>query len=403
MDTEEQPFAGLMVLELASVLAGPSVGQFFAELGATVIKIENCSTRGDVTRRWKSGKEDAETDISAYFSCANWGKSSVAADLRNPEVLKLVHQLAAKADVVIASYKPGDAEKLKVDYKTLSKINEKLLYGHITGYGETENRAGYDAVIQAESGLMFLNGQPDAEPTKMPVAFVDLLAAHHLKEGLLTALYLRERTGKGRLVQISLLDAALTSLANQGTNWLVAGLDPQRTGSEHPNIVPYGTVFQTTDHQQLILAIGDDRQFKALCEVLNVPELVEDLRFSRNAARVKNREELNGKLRTLIAEWRQAALLEKLHECFVPAGAVRSVSQALGSLAAANLKLQDEGNGISGLKTVAFQLGKVKEIPEVSGPPHYGQHTRQVLQQYAGTSETTLNKLETEGALFQYR
>jgi crotonobetainyl-CoA:carnitine CoA-transferase CaiB-like acyl-CoA transferase len=399
----EQPFADLLVLELASVLAGPSVGQFFAELGAIVIKIENTATNGDVTRRWKATSEDPETDISAYFSCANWGKKSVALNLKSPEALQQLYELVKRADIVIASYKPGDAEKLKVDYKTLSDLNKKLLYGHITGYGSENSRAGYDAVIQAESGLMFLNGQPESEPTKMPVAFVDLFAAHQLKEGLLTALYLREKTGKGRLVQISLLDAALTSLANQGTNYLVAALDPQRSGSEHPNIVPYGTLFYTSNQKQIILAIGDDRQFKNLCEVLGEPEIAKDELFSKNAARVKNRIVLNEKLRQLISAINQEELLDKLHEKFVPAGAVKSVAEALNSEEADKLKLNSKKNEaqISGLKTVAFQLEKVTPNNQLLQPPHYGEHTREILENISGTELKVLEKLEKSGAVFQ--
>ncbi|KAA9332602.1 CaiB/BaiF CoA transferase family protein [Adhaeribacter soli] len=379
----ELPFSGLFVLELASVLAGPSVGQFFAELGAEVVKIENTATQGDVTRKWKAATEDPDTDISAYFSCANWGKKSVALDLKNPEGLAVVYRLVQKADIVIASYKPGDAEKLQVDYETLSGINPKLLYGSITGYGPEVARAGYDAVIQAESGLMYLNGQPDGEPTKMPVAFVDLLAAHQLKEGLLTALYMRERTGKGTLVQISLLDAALTSLANQGTNYLVAGLNPQRTGSEHPNIVPYGTIFKTSDQKQLILAIGDDRQFQHLCEVLGAPELASNPLFNRNNARVKNRIVLNEKLKELIAGFNQAELLAELERRFVPAGAVKDVQEALSGKAAQELKLQAKKNGklLVGMKTVAFKLQNLPNA-ELLPPPHFGENTVEVLENH---------------------
>ncbi|MFC5271965.1 CaiB/BaiF CoA transferase family protein [Adhaeribacter terreus] len=396
----EQPFSGLVVLELASVLAGPSVGQFFAELGATVIKIENTGTQGDVTRKWKARSENPETDISAYFSCANWGKRSVALDLKKTAGLQILHKLTAQADIVIASYKPGDAEKLRVDYKTLSEINPKLLYGHITGYGTQNPRAGYDAVIQAESGLMYLNGEPDGLPTKMPVAFVDLFAAHQLKEGLLTALYMREKTGKGQLVQMSLLDAALTSLANQGTNYLVAGFEPQRAGSEHPNIVPYGTIFTTEDQKQLILAIGDDRQFRNLCLVLGQPEIAEDILFSKNSARVKNRLVLNEKLKMLIAGFKLEYLLTELEKRFVPAGAVRSVSEALSGDAAKALQFKTDyaENGLSGLKTVAFKLEKPMN-DHLLPPPHYAQHTREVLQKLAGLDQETLQKLEAEGII----
>jgi crotonobetainyl-CoA:carnitine CoA-transferase CaiB-like acyl-CoA transferase len=396
---QEQPFSGLLVLELASVLAGPSVGQFFAELGATVLKIENTATRGDVTRTWKSRSENPETDISAYFSCANWGKRSVALNLKDPAGLEQLYHLARKADLVIASYKPGDAEKLKVDYKTLSEINEKLLYGHITGYGPGNARAGYDAVIQAESGLMYLNGQPESEPTKMPVAFVDLLAAHHLKEGLLTALYLREKTGKGRLVEISLLDAALTSLANQGTNYLVAGFNPRRSGSEHPNIVPYGTVFKTGNGKEMILAIGDDRQFASLCEVLGKPDLAADERFSRNTARVLHRDLLNAELRTLIGGFELKNLLSELHTRYVPAGAVKNVAEALAVPEADSLRFKNPGQELQGLKTVAFRLQKERSLDSLPEPPHYGQDTREILRDF--NPPETLDNLENAGIIFQ--
>ncbi|MDX5435772.1 MAG: CoA transferase, partial [Pontibacter sp.] len=208
-------FKDMLVLELASVLAGPSVGQFFAELGAQVLKVENAATHGDVTRSWKLGSEPADTDTPAYFCAANWGKSSLALNLAEPEQLQQLYTYVKRADVVIASYKPGDAEKLKVDYKTLQDLNPRLIYGHITGYGTHDSRAGYDAVVQAESGFMYLNGEPEGPPVKMPVALMDVLTAHQLKEGLLVALLHRERTGLGQLVQVSLLQAAVSALANQ--------------------------------------------------------------------------------------------------------------------------------------------------------------------------------------------
>src|SRR6478609_11070071 len=170
-------FADLKVLELASVLAGPSVGQFFAELGAEVIKVENLKSGGDVTRTWKVSGEK-EGDLSAYFCSCNWGKKSIAVDLSSKEGKEIVQKLASKSDVVIASYKPGDAEKLGVAYEQLNNINPKLIYGQITGYGSDNNRVGYDAVIQAESGFMDMNGERGGDPLKMPVALIDVLAAH---------------------------------------------------------------------------------------------------------------------------------------------------------------------------------------------------------------------------------
>jgi len=177
-------FQDLKVLELASVLAGPSVGQFFAELGAEVIKVENSKTGGDVTRTWKSANEQTD-DRSAYFCSVNWGKKSIALDLTSNEGKAIIQKLAAKSDIIIASYKPGDAEKLGVEYAQLIAGNPKLIYGQITGYGSDNDRVGYDAVLQAESGFMDLNGEKNGSPTKMPVALIDVLAGHQLKEGLL--------------------------------------------------------------------------------------------------------------------------------------------------------------------------------------------------------------------------
>lgn len=207
-------FTGLRVVELASVLAGPSVGQFFAELGAEVIKVENLKTGGDVTRSWKSAGEKTD-DRSAYFCSCNWCKKSVAIDLSTKPGNEAVVRLIQGADVVIASYKPGDAERLGVAYAQWKDKHPRLIYGQITGYGPDTDRVGYDAVVQAEAGFMDMNGAADGPPTKMPVALIDVLAAHQLKEGLLLALIHRDRTGKGTFVGVSLLDAALASLVIQ--------------------------------------------------------------------------------------------------------------------------------------------------------------------------------------------
>src|SRR6478736_2525020 len=259
----------LKVLELASVLAGPSVGQFFAELGAEVIKIENPKIGGDVTRGWKIPGEPTD-DRSAYFCSCNWGKKSVALDLTIKKDLETVKKLAAKSDIVIASYKPGDAEKLGVAYQQLRLINPQLIYGQITGYGSDDDRVGYDAVIQAEAGFMALNGEHDGPATKMPVALIDVLAAHHLKEGLLLALLKRERLKEGSFVEVSLVQTAVASLANQATNWLVGKKLPVRQGSAHPNIAPYGDSFVTEDSKRILLAVGSDKQFDELIKILGL-------------------------------------------------------------------------------------------------------------------------------------
>jgi crotonobetainyl-CoA:carnitine CoA-transferase CaiB-like acyl-CoA transferase len=223
---------GLTVLELSSVLAGPSVSQFLSELGAFVVKIENKQTRGDVTRTWKlktetnAGGNNNHDDRTAYFHCCNSGKQSIAVDVTKMAGLDIVHRLVERSDIVVASYKPGDAEKLQLDYNTLRELNPSLIYACISGYGQDDSRAGYDAVIQAEAGFQYMNGSPESLPCKMPVALMDVLAAHHLKEGILVSLLHRERTGEGSFVQVSLIKAAVSSLANQATGYLIADSIP---------------------------------------------------------------------------------------------------------------------------------------------------------------------------------
>ena len=388
------PFAHLRVIELASVLAGPQVGQFFAELGAEVLKIE--SPAGDVTRTWKTAAEtsaasaaDAAT-VSAYFSASNWGKQSLVLDLTTPAGQATLHRLAATADVILASYKPGDAEKLHADYATLSAQNPRLLYGHLTGYGPANARAGYDAVLQAEAGFMYLNAPGPGQPAqKMPVAMVDLLAAHQLKEGLLTALFQRERTGRGALVQVSLLDSALSALANQAATYLATGHDPQPLGSGHPSIVPYGTVYRAANGRQLVLAVGSDGQFRHLCAALGQPDWATDARFCTNVARVAHRAELEALLTVRVAAVDGDALLAELERRAVPAGAVCSVGEALAqpSAQAMLLPAADE-HGAVGLRTVAFRSPQWAVAAGLSGPPELGAATEVGVATPAPAAET---------------
>jgi len=371
--TNTLPFAHLRVLELASVLAGPQVGQFFAELGAEVLKVE--SPAGDVTRTWRTTAETAasvagEASVSAYFSASNWGKKSMVLDLTTAAGQAALRRLAATADVVVASYKPGDAEKLGADYASLAAENPGLIYGHLTGYGPHEGRAGYDAVLQAEAGFMHLNaGGPGQPPQKMPVALVDLLAAHQLKEGLLTALLQRERTGRGALVHVSLLDSALSALANQAATYLVTGHDPQPLGSGHPSIVPYGTVYRAANGRQLVLAVGSDGQFRQLCAALGQPAWVNDARFATNAARVAHRPALEALLTEGIAAVNDDELLAELARRAVPAGAVRTVGEALGQASAQAMLLPGAGSLRAGLRTVAFRSSEWPVVPQLSAPP----------------------------------
>jgi len=390
------PLKDIKVLELANVLAGPSVGVALAELGATVIKVENLITNGDVTRTWKLTTEDPKTDISGYFSCVNWGKKSIALDLNKPEGLDVVYRLVKFCDIVLVSYKPGDAEKLKVDYKTLMQHNKSIIYAHITGYGLKNMRAGYDAIIQAESGFTYMNGEPDGQPVKMPVALMDLLAGHQLKEAILLALLNRERKGEGAYIETSLIKAGVAALANQATNWLVGNKIPERMGSEHPNIVPYGKIFYTRDGKPLVLAVGSDKQFAELCSILGKPELAADERFATNFNRVKNRAACNEAVQSLIAQFDRDPLLAELEKRSVPAGGVYNMKEVFEIPEVQELVMDGKttsGMPIKGLRTVAFSMGENAKPMKLQAPPHYGEHTVSVLKEILGYSAEDINGL----------
>lgn len=390
------PLFGIKVLELANVLAGPSVGVALAEMGANVIKVENLLTCGDVTRTWKLTTEDPKTDISGYFSCVNWGKKSIALDLNKPEGLEIVYRLAKVCDIVLVSYKPGDAEKLKVDYKTLKQHNKTIIYAHITGYGLKNMRAGYDAIIQAESGFTYMNGEPNGQPVKMPVALMDLLAGHQLKEAILLALLNRERKGEGAYIETSLIKSGVAALANQATNWLVGSKIPERMGSEHPNIVPYGKIFYTRDNKPLVLAVGSDKQFAELCAILGKPELATDERFATNFNRVKNREACNGEVQRLISQFDRDPLLAELEKRSVPAGGVYNMKEVFEIPEVQELVMEGKttsGMPIKGLRTVAFSFGEDVKPIKLQAPPHYGEHSIGVLKEILGYSAEEINSL----------
>lgn len=374
-------FSNLKILELASVLAGPSVGQFFAELGAEVIKVENLKTGGDVTRTWKGAGEETD-DRSAYFCSCNWGKKSIAVDLTTAEGKLIVKKLAARADIIIASYKPGDADKLGVSYGQLSSNNHQLIYGQITGYGSDNDRVGYDAVIQAESGFMDLNGEKNGLPTKMPVALIDVLAAHQLKEGILIALINRQQTGKGSLVEVSLLQSALSSLANQATNWLVANKLPSRQGSAHPNIAPYGDSFITKDDKRILLAVGSDRQFEDLIQLLHIKDKIQPALFSTNILRVENRYTLNQILAGAIMKQNSITLMHEINRLKIPAGVIQNVLEALSTKEAIEIRM--EGGNLKGLKNFVGRVSDLEKPNQLLPPPHFGEHTEEILNMISG-------------------
>lgn len=351
-------FKDLIVVELASVLAGPAVGMFFAELGARVIKVENKKTGGDVTRKWRLPTEDKKAKISAYYASVNYQKEVIFADLTDAKEKAEILDLIAKADIVISNYRPASARKMGFDAETLRKRNPRLIFAELTGYGADDPRPAFDVVLQAEAGFLYMNGEPDGQPVKMPVALIDILAAHQLKEGILLALLNRTRTKKGAFVTTSLLESAISSLANQATNWLMVNHIPQKMGTMHPNIAPYGDIFICADQKPLILAIGTEKQFISLCEVLNVKDLSKNVRFSTNTERVKNRVELKSILLPIFAKEERDIWLQKLYKKSVPVGSIRNMQEVFSDEKAQQMILEEMQEGIltRRVKTVAFKI-----------------------------------------------
>ena len=345
------PFKDLKVIELASVLAGPAVGMFFAELGAGVVKIENPKTGGDVTRQWKSPSEKTG-NLSAYYSSVNWGKSTVLLDISGEADRAKLFELLADADIIIMNFKAGDAEKFGLDYQSLSARFPKLICGYLTGYGENDPRPAFDLVMQAETGFMSMNGTPESGPLKIPVAIIDLFAAHQLKEGLLTALFLREKSGKGFHITVSLYEAAIASLANQASNFLVTGLEPGLSGSLHPNIAPYGETFLCGDGRYIVLAIGNENQFTRFSIAIGNPGLITDPRFSSNQQRVSNRRDLPDLVGPFFIKRTAEEAGIILSAAQVPFAVIRTVGEALESANDKGLLLPGE----KAVKTVVFRL-----------------------------------------------
>ncbi|MCS6904984.1 MAG: CaiB/BaiF CoA-transferase family protein [Bacteroidia bacterium] len=391
---QQLPLEDLLVIELASVLAGPAVGAFLAELGATVIKVENL--QGDVTRTWLLPEEKPKDGISAYFSCVNWGKKSIALDLKYPEGKAILNELLQRADILITNFKPSSARRLGFAYEQIAHLYPHLIYGEITGYGNQEERVGYDAVLQAESGFMYLNSSPEGNPQKMPVALIDLIAAHHLKEGILLALYNRQKTGLGTKVSCSLLHAAITALANQATAVLFANYTPEPLGTEHPSIFPYGTLFYTQENKPILVAIGNDEQFSTFCQILQIPEIAQDPQFATNPRRVQNREILRPLLAEKIKLFHFDTLLYALHQNQIPAGAVHTVNEALALPQVTPLLLHSPIG--KGLKTIAFETPLLANT-DLPPPPKLGEHTQEILQEWLFYEESTFLKLKNKGII----
>ena len=352
-------FKGLKVLELASVLAGPAVGMFFAELGAEVIKVENAKTDGDVTRRWKLPKENKNRDYSAYYCSVNYNKEVLFLDLGTDEGRDKVYEIAKDTDVVITNFKPSSAERMGMSHQHFKSLNPRVIYAELTGFGYEENLPAFDVVLQAEAGFLYMSGEPGGAPVKMPVALIDLLAAHQLKEGILMALLKRGQTGKGSYVSTSLLESAVASLANQATNWLMEGHIPIPMGCQHPNIAPYGDVFYTKDEKPLVIAAGTEKQYTGLCEALGLTGILEDERFKTNLLRVRNRMTLYEALAPSFQSRTRTECLKVLHQFKVPVGSIRNMQEVFERPLANAMILEDQlaDGGIGRrVRTVAFEI-----------------------------------------------
>lgn len=343
-------FQNLNIIDLSTILAGPSVGSFFAELGANVVKIEHPS-HPDATRSWKLANEPEDTPVSAYFSSINYKKKYLQLDLKQEKQYNRFLELLSTADIVLMNFKKGDQEKLNITEKQLRSKNKGLIIGKISGFGDDSDRVAYDLILQAESGIMSMNGTPESGPVKMPIAFIDVLAAHHLKEGLLIELLKREQLRKdykGSSVSVSLYDAAVSSLVNQASNYLMTGKIPERIGSLHPNIAPYGELFTTKDGKTITFAIGSNRHFKILCDYLGVSELSSDIRFKEVQFRVKNRKDLYHLIELRIKEKKARTLLDYMNKNNVPAGAIKNIKEVFETDEAQSLVKEEM---ISGIKT----------------------------------------------------
>ena len=347
-----------------------------------------------MTRTWRVANENTD-DRSAYFCAVNWGKKSIAVDLRQRAGQDIVRNLAIKCDIVISSYKSGDAEKLGVDFQTLSSLNPQLIYGQISGFGEHNPRVGYDAVIQAETGFMFMNGEPGGSSIKMPVALMDILAAHQLKEGILLALIERYKSGKGRYVHVSLFDAAVASLANQASNWLVAGVIPQKQGSLHPNISPYGEIFRTADGVEILLAIGSDRQFASFADIVGLgSEVLKS--YATNVQRVENRADLSLLLKDKVGSRDSATLIGSMQAAGVPYGLVHNLQELFQTDEAKALLIHAADRiGVKTYVGSSFDASFSHFLP----PPHFGEHTFEILQKTLRFSPELGKSLKNQGII----
>jgi crotonobetainyl-CoA:carnitine CoA-transferase CaiB-like acyl-CoA transferase len=371
-----RPLAGIKVVELARILAGPWIGQTLADLGADVIKVE--SPQGDDTRQWGPPFVEAGgSRAAAYYHACNRGKRGAIADFRDAADLEFVRRLAGGADVLIENFKVGTLAKFGLDYSTLAKGNPGLVYCSVTGFGQDGPRAeeaGYDIMIQGMSGIMDLTGEPDGPPQKIGVAFADIFTGVYGVIAVQAALIERRRTGRGAFIDMALFDTMTGVLANQAMNFLASGVSPKRLGNAHPNIAPYQSLAVADGH--IILAVGNDRQFASLCDVLGEPGLAREPRFAENKGRVANRAALDARLKALAAGWRRDDLIAALEKAVVPCGPINSVADAMADAQFVHRAMRIAPQGVAGLRTPLMLDGRPAASPLRS--PGLGEHDTQI-------------------------
>lgn len=386
MAGSEGPLKGVKVLDLSRILAGPTCTQLLGDLGASVIKIENPATGGDDTRQWGPPYvEDAKgnrSDLSAYFMAANRNKKSVAIDITTPEGQSEVRRLASHADILIENFKPGGLAKYGLDYATLSQEFPSLVYCSISGYGQTgpnSSKPGYDLMAQGYGGIMSLTGDPEGSPMKVGVGIADVMCGMYASVGILAALRHRDQTGEGQQIDLALVDAQIAWLINEGVNYLTSGNVPQRRGNGHPNIVPYD-VYETADGH-VILAVGNDSQFRRFCEFIGHPDLADDPRFSSNPARLENRDALNAVLRPAVKSRTSATVIAELEARKVPVGPVQTLDQVFSTDQVDARQMQIAMQADPGEVQLIGNPLKLSRTPVTyrAAPPVFGADTQAVL------------------------
>lgn len=391
--TAPAALAGIRVLDLSRVLAGPWSTQILADLGADVVKVE-VPGRGDDTRAWgppflKGADGEDEIGTSAYYLAANRNKRSIAVDFASSEGAALLRELAMKADIVIENFKVGGLKKYGLDWESLRTVKPNLVYCSVTGFGQTgpyASRGGYDFVAQGMGGFMAITGEEGGQPLRAGVAMADVTTGLYATISILAALRHAERTGEGQQIDISLLDTQIACLANQAMNWLVGGVDPGRLGNRHPTVVPYKT-FDVADGT-IIIAVGNDGQFRAFCTLMGVPQLAQDERFVTARARLINRDAIEAEVQRLVRNEPGLPLIDRLAAAGVPAGPVNKVSEVFADLFIAARNVVHDFVRADGahIPSVAFP-GKLSATPATMRrpPPRVGEDEQSILADWLGS------------------